>query len=141
MKKNKIVTIAIAIIIMLISAFIIIFWAIHKNIETTSVPEEVPQAIEIDKEKSGSYAIPDNAIPTEADIENRINKDKERSAIAEQAQAERRSARNKASSFTAIEPAGQPKDPAEAIPVKKELKFPTHEEREALESKSGNVSF
>lgn len=142
MKINKITAITVTIIVTLTLAFIVIFWSIYKKIETAAVPEsEAPQGIEIKEDESKGYAIPENAIPTEADIENRINKDKERNSIAEQAQAARRSAREKVTPITAEEPVGQPKKPAEAIPVKKEVKFPTYEERKAQESQSGTVSY
>jgi len=141
MNKKIFMRTVIIVIFALTFIFTLLFWSIYKKIETTAETGSLSQRIET-KGPEMPYTIPENAIPAKSDIEERINKNKEKAAALETAIAKTAIVLETQGTENQIQSnATQDTSNASNLPPKKEVKFPTAEERKKVEAQTGIIAY
>lgn len=130
-----------AIIIILMSAFLALYLYLYKI--TTSPAPIMSEQHEANVYGPG-YALPENAIPKESAIETAIaGKADRRKAAQESVKAAAKKGGALKTEESVAKPAVEPAPPKETggLPIKKEVVFPTYEERRAEEARTGAVAY
>lgn len=144
MSKNRSLAI-ITVMITVTTILIFIFLTIYKRGEIGPY-NKTPEEAEIE-EIVTSYDIPDNAIPTQAEIQEAIQKNKETASFAKEKAVEKKPPVRQISQVSEPEPVPGAVGEAKKIsayaplPAKKEVRFPTFTERKSRESSSSIAAY
>ena len=134
MKMNKSIVFVI-IMALILSAYIFFTLIIYARKTPAPYKEEGPAEI---AQAPQIYSIPENAIPTVKEIEGTIEKTRKEKEEREGTIKQKRTAAPRLYSENQQEPEEKDKPPkpqtTAVIPKKKEVKFPTYEERKASKS-------
>ncbi len=130
---------AIIAVILVIFICALVFWSIIQKIDTVTLPPNAAQP-----EEGGVTPLPENAIPTIRNIEERIDLNREVQKAVEKAAQMPSRVKVEGGEEARIEsptPKETSNNTADGIPPKQEFRFPTHEEREASESQTGILAY
>jgi|GEM_PF-2714040 len=144
--RKGIAALIVLMIVIIVSLYLFFLWALGRNTEMRDAPKSA-DAEKIAESEEARYSIPANAIPSADEIERSIVDDEKKSEDTKKIQqqilkktAGREEERKISPAQGAKEPSGAP-EIAVKIPQKKEVVFPTYEERKANESKTGYVAY
>lgn len=140
MKDDRGRLILIAVIMAAFTSLVLLFtWAVFKKAVGPALP--VPETGQRPESAAGSrpsYTIPGNVIPTVSEIEGSIKKRTERTVAVKKALLRKIERHRETQVAPESEPAADGRRP---IPEKKEVVFPTYEERKAAESRTGFIAY
>lgn len=148
LKRYIILMLVITVIIMAVSYTI--FWrALTKETAPSVEPEEVSEGAAPEYLPLASYDIPASTIPSIQSIEESIKKTNEAETLLKETIKEREKKRQERLQRKVMPKQDEPAAPAKVetgsktvvIPSKKEVVFPTREERKQMESSRGIITY